>query len=279
METLAVLSPATLAVTSMNPGDIITVIRDPDNTLGKLFWRTDDGETKKDAEVRLAFGLAVQHHIQDVGTLEKLFAEVSEDPHAAICNSVFPLIPVGSEFALMSKRRFQQMGVNRGDPKVIWPVTTHYNGKDYPALGRWTEHSAPSSWVLLDRDIDEFTPPHFADLSYEEWLAEVDRLLPGVLKCARLRAHSSSARVSYQGKPVGGGSGHTWLQLANAADVGRLRGVVMARAIAMDMSWKKPRYSRETGEVVGHSIASILDWSVFTPGRLVFVGKPGVQNV
>jgi hypothetical protein len=147
-----------------------------------------------------------------------------------------------------------------------------------PALGRFKEHTAPSSWLLLDRDVDEHTPKSYADHDYEEWLTGVDKLLPGVLQCARLRAHSSSARVSCQGSPVGGGNGHTWIQVVNPADIDRMRAVVKARALVLGMTWLKPRRSRTTDEVVSHGIASILDWSVFTTGRLVFAGKPEVNH-
>jgi hypothetical protein len=126
--------------------------------------------------------------------------------------------------------------------------------------------------------VDEHTPKHFANLDYDGWLAEADKLLPGLLKCARLRAHSSSARVSFQGKPVGGGNGHTWIQVANPSDIRRMQTAVKARALDLGMAWTKPRHSSTTGEVVGQDIVSIIDWSVFNKGRLVFVGKPETRD-
>ena len=264
----------------MSSSDIITSIRDPEHDLGKKFSVESDGVTaRKDATVRLSAGIAVQRHIPDINALKDLLTEVSEDPTAAICNSVFPLIPLEKEFLLYSEDKLRGSGYLRNDPSITWPVTIKFNGENWPALGRFKEHTAPSSWILLDRDIDEHTPPHYAELDYDGWLSEVDKLLPGISKCARLRAHSSSARVSVAGVPVGGGNGHTWVQLANAVDVLRLRSVVKARAIAMDMTWKKPKRSRTTGDVVAYDVVSIIDWSVFTPGRLVFVGKPVLQDV
>lgn len=259
--------------------DIITVIRDPRFPLGKQFSHKEDGTIAKESAVSISLGIAMQHHIPDIKALQDLISEVSEDTHLAITNSVFPLIPIGEEFLILSEGEFLKRGIKRHDESVKWPVTEKYRGVEYPALGRFKEHTAPSSWQLLDRDIDEHTPTYYANLSYEEWLAELDKLLPGISKCARLRAHSSSARVSIDGVPVGGGNGHTWIQLTKAADAERLRSVVKARAIEMGMTWKKPRHSRTTGEIVGHDVVSIIDWSVFTPGRLVFVGKPGVENV
>ncbi len=157
-------------------------------------------------------------------------------------------------------------------------MTLDYNGEDWPAIGRFIEHQAPSSWLLLDRDVDEHTPNKYANLNYDGWLTEVNKLLPGILQCARLRAHSSSARVSVNGKPVGGGNGHTWIQVANPDDIKRIRSAVKARALDLGMAWTKPRHSKSTGEVVGNDVVSIIDWSVFTTGRLVFVGKPEVRD-
>lgn len=264
----------------MNASDIITVVRDPEHELGKKFSFESDGVTvQKDSNVLLSFGIAVQHHVPDIDALENLIAGVAEDPHAAIINAGFPGIPIGQEFLILSEKELLKHGYTRDDIVKNGPATIKYLGKEYLGVGRFKECVTPSSWILLDRDIDQHTPPQFAELDYDGWLAEVDKLLPGIPKCARLRAHSSSARVRVAGVPVGGGNGHTWVQLANAIDVLRLRSVVKARAMAMGMTWKKPKCSRTTGEVVGNDVVSIIDWSVFTPGRLVFVGKPVLQDV
>lgn len=118
----------------------------------------------------------------------------------------------------------------------------------------------------------------YANLGYDDWLAQLEKLLPGITQCARLRAHSASARVSVDGRPEGGGNGHTWIQVANPDDIDRMRTTIKARALDRELAWTKPRISRETGEIVGRDIATILDWSVFTRGRLVFAGKPVVRH-
>lgn len=258
----------------MITSDIITVVRDPKNVLGKQFSFNADNTINKQSKVNLSLGEAIQHYVPNVEALVKLFANVAEDSHAAIINSVFPLVPIGTPFLILSENEFLKHGIKRYDDTESWPVQINYAGTNWPTLGRFKEHTEPSSWVLLDRDVDSHTPEQYAKLSYDEWLAAIDKLIPGVLQCARLRAHSSSARVSVNGTATGGGNGHTWLQVAQPKDINRLRSVIKARAIALDMSWAKPRHSSTTGEIVGQDIASIIDWSVFTTGRLVFVGKP-----
>jgi hypothetical protein len=263
----------------MNAHDILTVVRDPAHVLGKQFSFADDGVTVvKISAVYLSLGVAIQRHVPNITAMNKLLAEVAEDSHAAIINAAFPSVPVGAEFLILSEDELKKRGVKRNDNSGIWPVTIDYDGAAWPALGRFMEHQVPSSWLLLDRDVDEHTPKKYADLDYDGWLTEVNKLLPGIVQCARLRAHSSSARVSINGKPVGGGNGHTWIQVVNPDDIKRIRSAVKARALDLGMAWTKPRHSKSTGEVVGNDVVSIIDWSVFTTGRLVFVGKPEVRD-
>lgn len=259
--------------------DVITVIRDPNNPLGKRYsYDKATGTVIKDSAVSVSCGIAVQHHVPDVETLRDVLQAVSDDSHAAIINAGFPWVEIGKEFLVLSELRFSAIGVDRSSPEQTWPVELEFNGTNYPALGRFKEHTTATSWVLLDRDIDAHTPERFARMSYDEWLATVDLLLPGILNCSRLHAQSSSARVYFDDQPQGGGNGHTWVKIANPDDLERMRKTIPARALELGLAWNKPKYSRSTGEIVGNSIATIIDWSVFTPGRLVFVGKPEVQQ-
>lgn len=255
--------------------DIITVVRDPGSPLGKKFSLDADGKIVKKSAVSISVGMAVQYHVPDMETLQGVLAMVAEDSHAAIINSVFPLVPVGETFLLLSEKEFLKLKIARNNLNQVWPVQLKYDGESYKALGRFKEHTTPSSWVLLDRDVDEHTPEWYAGEDYDEWLAELEKLLPGVRACARLRAHSSSARVTYGGKSAGGGNGHTWLQVDDPADIERLRTSILARALEIGIVWKKPKISSKTGETVAYSPTTIIDQSVFVLGRLVFCGKPG----
>jgi hypothetical protein len=258
--------------------DIITLVRDPANVLGKRFSFDANGNVVKQTAVSTAFAEAIQYHVPDVAAMQQVLGTAANDSHAAIINSAFPLVPVEQPFLILSEREFEKPGIKRNDKAVTWPVMLTYKGCTYPALGRFTEHTAPSSWVLLDRDIDAHTPPQFATLSYESWLVAVDKLLPGILSCARLRAHSSSARVTFDGgQPAGAGNGHTWVQVAEPADIERMRQSILPRAITMGMAWLKPKYDRTTGEICGQSPTTIVDPAVFVQGRLVFAGKPYVN--
>jgi hypothetical protein len=263
----------------MIESDIITIVRDPAHTLGKHFSFGADGKVIKKSAVSISLGIAEQRHVPDLAAMESLLTEVAEDSHAAIINSAFPLVPVDQPFLMMSENAFEKIGIKREDPGRTWPASLEYKEERWLGLGRFKEHTTPSSWVLLDRDIDEHTPKHIANLSYNEWLSEVDKLLPGVLKCGRLRAFSSSARVTVHGHPVGDGNGHTWVQVTDTADIERMRSAIIPRATDLGLAWTKPKFKRDTREVIAQSITTIIDPSVFVCGRLVFCGMPEVEHV
>ena len=261
--------------------NIITVVRDPLYTLGKNFSIKHDGTISKQASVKVSFGIAVQHRVEPLGNLEKLLKKVGEDSNAAIINASFPDISVGEEFAIVSARELEKRtGIPKSDrdkQKGVHQIT--HNGKTYKAVGRFKENVLPSCWQYFDRDIDEHTPENFAKLSTEEWLSEIDKFVPGIGTVSYLQTGSTSARVLRDGTPVGAGNGHVWFMVKDPQDIERFRTAIFIVAAQAGVTWKKPRYSRkEPGKVVGHSLTTILDPSVLTPGRLTFTGQPVVSE-
>ncbi len=135
------------------------------------------------------------------------------------------------------------------------------------------QHRLPGSYLTVMRIITR--PTGLANKTLPSGEKKLDKILPGVANVKMLRAHSSSARVlRADGTPVGGGNGHVWIKVADAADAERTRTAIIARALELDMSWLKPRYSKKTGAISGQGFATIVDASVWTIGRLVFAGRP-----
>jgi hypothetical protein len=259
--------------------NIITVVRDPRNPLGKRFTRNPDGTLSKQPSVNMSCGLAVMRRVETREDLAELLSSVGDDPHAAIINAVFDGIDVGEEFLILSARELEEhLGIPRSDrekQKGIHQIT--YKGKEYKATGRFKENMRASCWQLLDRDIDVHTPPQFANLSFDEWLLEVGKILPGLDKVSYVRTASTSARVMCDGEPVGHGNGHVWIKVTTPDDVERTRVALVVCAAKANLTWKKPRFSKqEQGRVVGNSLVTLIDPSVWTPGRLVFCGQPCV---
>ena len=264
-----------------HPSAVITVVRDPNHKLGKRFALDSDGIVSKKSAVHLSFGIAVQHDVPTPESFVELLNKVGADPNAAIINASFDGIPVGEEFAILSEceieKRLDIPGSDREKQKGVH--TIEHDGKNIKVVGRFKENIRPSSWQLLDRDVDAQTPAEFASLSDVEWLSVLAKILPGIDQVTTVSTRSTSSRVMLDGKPVGGGNSHVWFMLNKADDAERIRVAIIVRAAQAELTWPKPRYSRsEPGKVVGQSLATIVDPSVWTPGRLVFIGKPVVGD-
>lgn len=260
-----------------SPNAIITVVRDPGNPLGKQFMFTADGKVTKKASVNVSFGMAVMHRVDTPEEFAALLEQVGQDPHAAIINSSFNGIEIGEKFIILSATEIEKRTGIASDnrPKQQGVHQISYDGKTYKAVGRFKENVRPSSWQLFDRDIDKHTPAQYAGLTLEGWTDAVGKMVPGFAGVTYCHAASTSSRVYNAGIAVGAGNGHVWVKFANPDDVERFRTAVMVSAAQAGMTWLKPRYSRqEPGKVIGHSLTTIVDPSVFTPGRLIFVGKP-----
>jgi hypothetical protein len=247
-----------------NPSaDIITVVRDPEHVLGKRFTLTEDGRINKQATVQLSFGFACMHQ---VGAHEELSALIKE---------------VGEQFLILSERQIEErLSIPRNDRERQAGVhTVEYNGNQYKAVGRFKANVRPSCRQYLDRDIDEHTPANFASMSLEEWRKAVGRFLPGFDDVTCIHMPSTSSRVLHKDTAVGGGNGHVWFRTNDPSDIERFRTAVIVQAANVGMTWRKPRFSRTDPQtVVGQSLTTIIDPSVFTPGRLTFVGQPMVSE-
>jgi len=260
---------------------VITVVRDPEHPLGKRFNIDSDGKVSKKAEVKVSFGIAEMHHVPTAESFVDLLTEVGNDPHAAIINAVFSGIKIGEPFLLLSAREIEvRTGISSS--KREQQAGIHYvahEGKQYKAVGRFKENVRPSTWQLLDRDIDKYTPPEFAKLTTEEWLVAAKKILPGLDQVTTVHAPSTSSRVLRDGQPIGAGNEHVWFMFRDAAEVERLRPALLVLAAKADLTWLKPRHSRnDPAKVVAQSLITLIDTSVWTTGRLVFIGQPTVSG-
>jgi putative DNA primase/helicase len=258
---------------------VITVVRDPRHPLGKKFTLNSDGTITKRAAVAIAIGIAVMHVVNTIKELAALLKQVGNDPHAAVINASFSGIEVGEEFLILSEREIERRtGIPKADrdrQQGIHNIT--YNGQDYKGVGRFKANVKPSCWQYFDRDIDQYTPEMFAQQNFTEWHSTLSEIVPGLADVSWCRTGSTSARVLHDGKPVGGGNGHLWLWVSDPEDIERFRTAILINAAKANLTWLKPRYSRkDPGTVVGHSLTTIIDPSVFTPGRLTFIGQPVV---
>jgi len=96
-------SESTILTTDINP--IITVVKDPQFTLGKEFTLNPDGSISKRPKVSVSVGIAIMREVHTHQELAALLREVGEDPHAAIINASFTGIEIGEEFYHLIRAR------------------------------------------------------------------------------------------------------------------------------------------------------------------------------
>jgi hypothetical protein len=267
--------------TQTSQHNIITVVRDPNGPLGKRFELNSDDSISKTSNVMLSFGVATQHRVSTATELKKLLEGVGKDPNAAIMNSFFPDIPIGEPFVILSGKEIEKrLGIpadNRDEQKGVHKIEV--DGKPLKAVGRFKENMRPSSWVLIDRDVDQKTPERFANLDQNEFVTSLDKLIPGIRSTTLVITQSSSARVTRNGSSVSSGNGHMFFKIDDSGDIDRVRAIILAKAIEEKLAWLKPRYSKaEPKKVVAQSWATIIDPSVWNPGRLIFCGQPTVAE-
>ena len=276
------MSDVNSVVTSgLNDQSIITVVNDPKHSLGKRFKLNTDGSISKQPHVHLALGTAVMHRVESHEEFAALLQTVGDDSHAAIINASFKGVEVGEPFLILSQSELEQrLDISKSDrSKQIGVHHITYEGKKHKAIARLKENMQASSWQFFDRDIDQHTPSEFVDLSCDEWLEYIGRMLPSGFDVTHLRVSSTSSRVLQNGQKLSNGNGHVWFKIKNPEDIERFRAAVMVAAAQIGMTWLKPRLSRLLqGQSVGHSLTTIIDPSVFTPGRMIFVGKPVVSE-
>ena len=172
-------------------------------------------------------------------------------------------------------------GLKRGEigaPSVGEPGYLTVNGKFVSA--RLMRLMQSSGWILIDADTPEGMPPRWAQLSLIERLKLLEVILPGVSTCLRVEhICGSSARVVNGSGDQNPGPTHALIQISDPLLLDDLRKYVQVQSVLHDLSFKSPRYSnREPGKIVGHADLTLIDWSVWAFGRLVFNARPDVSN-
>lgn len=246
--------------------DIITVIVDNHN-IGKEFTLGEGGKVNKKSVVNISKAVACQFYVPDHAVLEKILSVVSEFPNTAVTTCGWTPVGIDIPFNFTTTASLHKKGRDRDG--------IYKDSSGTLTFARLKCHAFPSTWQVLDRDEDEHTPQWARDLNFDKWVAKMDTVLPGLANTRMLRAHSSSARVlDSKGKPVGGGNGHTWIKILDAKDADRCRTAIIARALALELTWLKPKFSKKTGVHTASAHTTIVDQSVWSMGRLLFVGKP-----
>jgi hypothetical protein len=107
--------------------DIVTIVIDPKNALGKQF--NQDGTKSTSVQVSMAF--AEQRQVPTTKEMAAVLKEVSENQNAALINASFPGIPVGEMFVILSESQFKKrLGLSTRD-EMLGVHSVTYQGKTY----------------------------------------------------------------------------------------------------------------------------------------------------
>ena len=258
----------------------LTVIqtKKPEN-VGKTYY-LQDGRLMKQAVADVWEGIARTVDVPDAATMAKLLHKVTSSTDLVIVNGVFR--GVGDDvFVIVTGRRFRQIVEADGeDFQAVLATGTVYTiktGKNagHKVAARLKVLQDPSGWLLLDADEPVGFPDQWRGLSFQQRLELLEPVAPGISTAERVELLGSSARVVRDGEATGAAS-HGWIVVDNPGDVARAATALIVHAVAKDIYFESPRFSRETGEVIGAQARTSIDLAPWHRGRLNFDSKPTV---
>jgi hypothetical protein len=145
-------------------------------------------------------------------------------------------------------------------------------------IARLKVNLTQSSWQLFDRDIMPDMPEHLAGLSFDEWLAAMETMVPGFIGAGRVVVPSTTARVTVGGAPMEANGVHVFVR-GQQADAWQAFGAnLLMRSFLTGHGFMRPKYSKDTGDVIARVPWSIFDPTTFSCERLVYDGKPSTRG-
>ena len=251
-------------------GRVVTVLRDiHTRPVGKRFDLVD-GRAKKLKVTHPGDYWAQSVHVPTLTALGELIAGFGPDEAlilGCIPEAGFEPYRIQPKFAI--RGRF-------GLPDDTDPVGLHTAPDGVRYAARLKENFTGCRYLLLDRDPDG-APPDVAGLSDADYLALLDKALPGIAAAERIVFASSSGRVAYpDGTPAlsAGASSHTYIECAGEAwrDLDDLRDRFTQAGEKAGLGW--------TGVNKAGSVKHELPWdkAVIIAGREIFESAPAVPT-
>lgn len=240
-------------------------------TLGKRFELSAEGKITKSAVANVWQGKAKAVDLGTAKALSDLLELVCEDRNLALMSGRFIGAEPGQVVNLVTEDNLAEtLGCNKGDaPGGVQVV----GGKKYAA--RVKRGIEPAPWTLIDADNPEGIPEEWAVLGMQQRLEMLEPVVPGISTCTRVEYRSSSARVVKDDDEPGGAT-HAWIQISDATKLDMLRAHMKVQMQLKGMSFPSPRYSKDTGKMIGSEACTVIDLAVLVLGRLAFCSKPEV---
>ena len=191
--------------------DALTVIKSnkPDKVC-KTYALDASGKVQKRAVANISEGRAKQIGVPDAEKFITLLKLVTERQDLVLCPGVWRESQVGQEFGIITEKALcDLLGDEIG--KVQGGVIDHQGQLISARLARGIDYS---SWQVLDADNPLGIPHNWAKMGIAERLQLWEPFVPGISRCERIEARSSSARVVKDGDTPGERS-HAWIRVSD----------------------------------------------------------------
>ena len=241
-------------------------------SLGKRYEVGADGELTKQAVANILAGDAVAVWTMSASKLVKLLDLASESNNLALMPGRFFGAKKSDTVRIVTEAELAKL-LGCTDGNAPGGVQIIDDGEYAARLKRGIE---ASQWILLDADNPTGIPDAWASMSMQERLDLLEPIIPGIGTCERVEYRASSARVVRAGERPPGAT-HAWVQISDASKLELLRERVKVQMQLTGLSFPCPRYSKQTGEVIGSEARTVIDLAVWVPGRLVFCSQPFVS--
>ena len=254
--------------------DDLTLIKSktPDRVC-KIFSLDETGSLTKEAIANISEGRARRVHVPDAVSLVKILKSITERQDLVICPGVWHGSNAGQEYELTTEKCLCDLLEDKIG-KVRGGVIDHQGQLISARLARGIDYS---SWLLLDADNPRGIPHNWAKMGIAERLQLWEPFVPGISRCERIEARSSSARVVKDGDTPGARS-HAWIRVSDPDKIPILKAHIQVQMVLHDRSFTFERRSRaDPQKVIGLEHRSVFDLAVFDKGRLVFCAKPDVS--
>lgn len=255
--------------------DDLTLIKSKTpNRVCKIFSVDGTGGLTKEAIANISEGRARRVRVPDAMSLVKILKSITERQDLVICPGVWHGSKADQEYELTTEKRLCDL-LDDKIGKVRGGVIEHRGQLISARLARGIDYS---SWLLLDADNPPGIPHNWAKMGIAERLQLWEPFVPGISRCERIEARSSSARVVKDGDTPGERS-HAWIRVSDPDKIPILKAHIQVQMVLHDRSFTFERRSRaDPQKVIGSEHRSVFDLAVLDKGRLVFCAKPDVSS-
>ena len=263
----------------MNVNDITLIKAINPAAVNKQYSKAAGGEIEKKANAHITQGSARRVSAHDAEALAAILREVTASADTCIVPGVFRGSQLDSDFTVVTEEKLRELtGIK--DKKDLAAKLHNVNGGQYAARLRDCIEQSP--WVLLDFDDAPGIPDEWAAMDIAARLELFSRVVPGIDMCERIELRGSSNRVvnGTGGKP----RSHAWIRVSHPEAIDTLRAFAAVEIVNKDIHFDMPIRSRKETDADGHPLVigsaprTVLDLSVWTPGRLVFCSQPDIDQ-